>query len=141
MSQCAVQASAEQLPDPQDFERNHRYLKKLLQELKKEDNNSVSKEIFGVKHQPRALTKKEMKQLYKMLRKIEQRYDECAEPPIPPELEDNIRERELTQWLPWELEAIQKAEAWREEVLPQRVSVRQMLDEALEKIRKGEKLA
>jgi hypothetical protein len=140
MTQRASRASAEKLQDPQDFDRNHRYLKKLIQDLKKEDGTTVGKEIFGGINHARPLTKKEMKQMYRMLRKIEQQYEECAEPPIPRELEDNIREKELSQWLPWELEAIQKAEAWRAEVLPQRTTARRMLEDALELIRKGEKL-
>ncbi|MEW6351403.1 MAG: hypothetical protein AB1646_20310 [Thermodesulfobacteriota bacterium] len=140
MTQRASHASVELCPDPHDFDRNYRYLKKLMQDLKKEDGISLRKEIFGDNHGGRALSKKEMKQLYKQLRKIEPRFEECSEPPIPDELESDIRDKESSQWLPWELEAIQKAEAWREEVQPQRSSARQMLEEALERIRRGEKI-
>ncbi|MFH0825018.1 MAG: hypothetical protein V2B18_19880 [Pseudomonadota bacterium] len=139
MTQSAFRASAGKNRDTYDFNKNYRYLKKLLQDLKSEDSESLRREIFGESEHGRNLNKKEMKQLFKFLRKIEHQYDECKIPPIPRELEDSIRGREVSEWLPWEQEVIAKADAWREEIQEKRMSAREMLEAALEAIRRGEK--
>jgi hypothetical protein len=81
-----------------------------------------------------------MKQLFRFLRKIEHHYEECCSPPIPDELEKSIRSRDSEDWLPWELEAIEKVDAWREELQDRKLLARQMFQGALEKVRNGEKL-
>jgi len=106
MTESAFGASAGTLLDSYDFNQNYRYLKKLLKELKAQNIETVQREIFGEDERGRPLTKKEMKQLFQFLRKIENHYDECRNPPIPEELEKSIWSRDNSKWLPWEKEAI-----------------------------------
>ena len=140
MSQSAFHASAGDFLQSYDFNQNYRYLKKLIQELKVENDQSLKRALFGEDECKRTLTKKQMKQLFRFLRKIEHHYEECCTPPIPDELEKSIRERESDEWLPWELEAIEKVDAWREELQDRKLMARQMFQKALEKVRNGEKL-
>jgi hypothetical protein len=140
MNQSASRASAGTFLDSYDFNQNYHYLKKLIQDLKVENSTSVRKEIFGEDERECNLTKKQMKQLFRFLRKIEHHYEECCSPPIPEELENSIRDRDSSEWLPWELEAIEKVDGWREELEEKRRNARQMLHSALEKVRKGEEI-
>jgi len=135
MTQSAFHSSARVLLESQDFDQNYRYVKKLIQELKVENQESLKRDIFGADERKRTLTKKEMQDLARSLRRIELQYAECAKPPIPKELESSIRRRNDTDWLPWELEAIEKVDVWREELQSKREKIRQMLDRALRKIR------
>lgn len=140
MSQSAFHASAGDFLQSYDFNQNYHYLKKLIQELKAENDKSLKQALFGEDEGERTLTKKQMKQLFRFLRKIENHYEECCTPPIPDELEKSIRERESDKWLPWELEAIEKVDAWREELHDRKLMARQMFQKALDKVRNGEKL-
>jgi len=140
MTQSAFNASAGAPADSYDFSHNYRQLKKLIQDLKVEDNSSIRKEIFGEEERDRKLTKKQVKQLFRLLRKIEPHYEACWNPPIPEELESSIRCKDSARWLPWELEAIEKVDAWREDLQQRKLAARRMLEEALESIRKGEDL-
>ncbi len=79
-----------------------------------------------------------MKQVFKFLRKIEHHYEECCTPPIPEELEKNIRKRDTADWLPWESEAIEKVDAWRAALQGRKQSAREMFNKALDTIRNGE---
>jgi hypothetical protein len=126
--------------DSYDFNENYRYLKRLIQELKVGNGSLVRKEIFGEDECAPSLDKKQMKQLFKFLRKIENHYEECCTPPIPEELEASIRSRQSDQWLPWEQEAIEKVDQWREELQERRLTARHTLEAALRKVRDGEAL-
>ena len=75
----------------------------------------------------RNLTKKEMEDLARALRKIELRYTEYAKPPIPKALETSIRRRNDADWLPWELEGIEKIEIWDNELETKKEKLQQML--------------
>lgn len=138
MTQSASHASKGNQLDSYDFNQNYRYLKKLIQELKTEDSASVRKELFGEEEGERKLTKKQMKQLFRYLRGLEHHYEECSTPPIPEELEKSVRAKESDEWLPWELEAIEKVDAWRSELQERRQDARKLFHQALEKIRRGE---
>lgn len=138
MTRNAVHASSGRFLEAYDFDQNYMYLKKLIQELKAENGVSLKKEIFGEEDSNRTLTKKQMKQLFKFLRKIESHYEECCNPPIPEELELSIRNRDRSRWLPWEEEAIDKVEAWRSELDEKRMSAKGMFESALEKVYRGE---
>jgi len=140
MSQSAFHASDGDLLQSYDFNQNYRYLKKLIQELKVENEQSLKLALFGEDERELTLTKKQMKQLFRFLRKIEHHYEECCTPPIPDELEKSIRQRESDEWLPWELEAIDKVDAWREELHERKLMARQMFQKTLDKVRNGEKL-
>jgi len=140
MTRSASHALTEKSREAYDFNRNYRYLKSLIEELRRENSESVGKEIFGEAERDKCLTKKQMKQLFRFLRKIEKHYEACSKPPIPPELEASIRRRDSDEWLPWEMEAIERVEVWREELQQQRQKARDMLNTALERIRRGENL-
>ncbi len=140
MAHTAFQASAGSFLDSYDFNQNYHYLKRLIEELKMENRDTVRERIFGEGERGRNLTKREMKQLFKFLRKIENHYEECRTPPIPVELEKSIRSRETTDWLPWELEAIEKVDGWRSRLKDQKLAARDMFTMALARIRNGEKL-
>ncbi len=137
MTESAVHTSAGFVRDGYDFNAQFDYLKKLIQVLKKEDSEAVQKEIFGDKESEKKLTKKEMKQLFRSLRKIEKQLQACGEPPIPVELENAIRSRDSEEWLPWELEAIGKIDAWREEIQEKKGGARKMLEETLAEFHKA----
>jgi hypothetical protein len=140
MSQSAFGASARKFLGSYDFNENYRYLKKLIQDLKHENDNSLRKELFGEDERERTLSKKQMKQLFRFLRKIEQHYEQCCTPPIPEELERSIRQKSSDEWLPWELEAIEKVDAWREELQERKRAARDMFQKVLEKVRTGQAL-
>ena len=106
MTRSASHASIEKSPDAYDFNRNYKYLKALIEQLKRENSESVRREIFGEADSDRSLTKTQMKQLFRFLRRVEKHYEACTKPPIPPELEASIRSRDSDEWLPWEMEAI-----------------------------------
>jgi len=141
MTQSAFHASDETFLDSHDFNRNYKYLKKLIQDLKVENSNSLRKELFGEEERNRILTKKQMKELFKFLRKVEHHYEQCCNPPIPEELERSIRGKDSAGWLPWEMEAIGKVDAWREALQERKQAARGMFLNALEKVRRGEKLS
>ncbi|MEW6137165.1 MAG: hypothetical protein AB1733_02960 [Thermodesulfobacteriota bacterium] len=140
MNQSAFRASAGASVENYDFNENYRYLKRLLQDLRQENGPSVRQELFGEEQRERPLTKKEMKQMFRFLRKIENHYEECCTPPIPEELEHSIRAKASSNWLPWESEAIEKVDAWRAALQDRRRKARDLFQTALEKIRRGEKL-
>jgi DNA repair exonuclease SbcCD ATPase subunit len=135
MTQRASRASAAVRLDSPDFDEHYHYVKKLIQELKGADHASLKKEIFGEDERNRNLTKKEIKELARSLRKIEHQYEECCNPPVPAELENFIRSRSVGDWLPYELEAIEKVDAWRTELKSRREQIRQMLQSTLDKFR------
>ncbi len=138
MSQSAFHTSSGNFLDSYDFNQNYKYLKKLIQDLRVENGSSLKKELFGEDECSRTLSKREMKQLFRFLRKIEHHYEECCTPPIPEELEQSIRQKEKAKWLPWESEAIDKVDEWRAALLDRRLDAGHMLDNALERVRRGE---
>ncbi len=133
MSQAAFQTPA-QAQDSHDFDHNYRYVKKLIQELIVENKGSSMREMAGGDERKRNLTKKEMQELARALRKIELQYAEYSKPPIPKALETSIRRRNDEDWLPWELEAIEKVDVWREELETKKEKLQQMLNKAMTKI-------
>lgn len=137
MIQSACKASSETAVDSQEFTRHYRDLKRLLGALKMENGSSLRREIFGDENLGRPLTTKDVKSLFRVLRKLQNQYEECSTPPIPAELEKSIRRRDSAAWLPWELEAIEKVEIWRSEVVDKRNNLRKVFETALEKIRRG----
>jgi hypothetical protein len=90
--------------------------------------------MAGGDERKRNLTKKDMQDLARALRRIELQYAEYSKPPIPKALETSIRRRNDTDWLPWEMEAIEKVDVWREEQEAMKEKLQQMLDKTLTKI-------
>jgi len=135
MNQGAIPAQEGTFLESYDFDQNYQYLKKLLHALKIQNETSIRRELFGDGDSAKSLTKKEMKQLFRFLRRIEHHYQACCTPPIPEELEHAIRSKDRAEWLPWEQEAIGKADAWRRKLEERRQSARQAFQDALEKVR------
>ncbi len=48
---------------------------------------------------------------------ILKRFDRLLTPPVPADLERSIRNKKKDNWLPYEAEAIEKVDAWREQVI------------------------
>lgn len=140
MTRSASQVPTGNFLDSYDFSQNYRYLKKLIQELKKENSESVRKEIFGEAERGPRLTRGQMQQLFRFLRKVERHYEACSRPPVPEEMEKAIRNRDSSEWLPYEKEALEKVQAWREELQDRKKKARRMLNSALEKVRRGEEI-
>lgn len=140
MTRSASQVPTGNFLDSYDFSQNYRYLRKLIQELKKENSESVRREIFGEAERGPSLTRTQMQQLFRFLRRVEKHYEACSRPPVPDEMEKAIRSRDSSEWLPYEQEAIEKVEAWREELQERRKKARRMLNAALEKVRIGEEI-
>ncbi len=65
---------------------------------------------------PLKLTRQQSQQRNRLIRSILKKYAEILTPPVPPDLESAIRCRDEDSWLPWEMEAIEKADTWREEI-------------------------
>lgn len=135
MTQSAFQTSDGASLNSVNFTENYRNLRKMIQALKKENGKLVGKEIFGDEGQQPALTKSDMQRLFKMLRRIENQYDKCCTPPIPEALEKSIRTKGADQWLPWELEAIEKMDAWRSGLEDRKKKATKMLQQTMDKIR------
>jgi hypothetical protein len=133
MSQAAFHTSA-QVSDSHDFDHNYRYVKKLIQELIVQNQGSRKRNMAGGDERKRNMTKKDMQDLARALRRIELQYAEYSKPPIPKALETSIRRRNDTDWLPWEMEAIEKVDVWREEQEAMKEKLQQMLDRTLTKI-------
>ncbi len=133
MNQAAFHTSAPVL-ESHDFNHNYRYIKKLIQALMAQNRGSLKRDMLsGNEHIPH-LTKKEMLDLARVLRKIELQYAEYSKPPIPKALETSIRRRNEADWLPWEMEAIEKIDVWREGLETKKEKLQQMLNKALTKI-------
>jgi hypothetical protein len=139
MTQSGINTSAEPLLEGQDLDQQFLYVKTLIQKLKEDNQDSLKKELFGEDESNRTLDKKQIKELFRLLRKLERDFKDCCTAPIPPELEGSIRGRDESQWLPWELEAIEKVEVWRAEIQAKRQQSRLILDAALHKLRSGQK--
>ena len=135
MNQAAFHTSAP-APNSHDFDQSYRYVKKLIQELMAQNRGSLKRDrLSGNEHVP-YLTKKEMLDLARVLRNIELQYAEYSRPPIPKALETSIRRRNDADWLPWELEAIEKIDVWREGLENKREKIQQILDKAILKLNK-----
>ena len=136
MIQSGIHASPEPLLESQDFDQHYRYVKKLIQDIKEDNHASLQKALFGEEGGAGTLDQKKMQGLSRVLRKVERHYRELNTPPIPQELEGSIRSRDDSEWLPWEMEAIEKVDAWRQELQEKKLEGREMLLKALAKLRK-----
>jgi hypothetical protein len=133
MNQAAFHTSAPAL-DSHDFNHNYRYIKKLIQALMAQNRGSLKRDMLSGNERIPHLTNKEMLDLARVLRKIELEYAEYCKPPIPKALETSIRRRNDADWLPWEMEAIEKIDVWREGLETKKEKIQQMLNKALTKI-------
>jgi len=119
---------------PGDFNSNYRYLKQLINKALKDGTPLETLHLIP-KHPPRKkpkqLSKKDLIKLLHIIRRIRTRYQRLLQPPVPRELERDILAKKPEQRLPWELEALEKLERWREDVNSVRAQVRKELNDHL----------
>lgn len=65
---------------------------------------------------PTPLTKKQKLERDRLVRSIFKRFSSILTPPVPPDLEQSILNRNQDSWLPWEHEVIDKITSWRQEI-------------------------
>ncbi|MBI5252757.1 MAG: hypothetical protein HY912_24945 [Desulfomonile tiedjei] len=81
--------------------------------------------------EPLTLTKKQVQQRNKLVKGILEKFSRALTPPVPPDLEEYIRCKNEEDRLPWEEEALEKVEVWREEVAELRPQILGELRRAL----------
>ncbi len=119
---------------PGDFDSNYRHLKQLINRAIKsgtpiEDLKLIPKSSSTKK--PATLSRDDLLRLLKLIRSIKARYQTLLEAPVPEELEHHILAKEPMQRLPWETEALEKAEKWRNDLMKARALVRAELNDHL----------
>ncbi len=63
-----------------------------------------------------SLSRKQVTERNRLVKSIFQRFSSILTPPIPPDLEQSIRNKDAGNWLPWEKEVIEKSGQWRDEI-------------------------
>lgn len=119
---------------PGDFDSNYRHLKQLINKAIKsgvpiEDLKLIPKSSSTRK--PATLSKDDLLRLLQLIRSIKSRCQTLLEAPVPEELVRDILAKEPSQRLPWETEALEKAEKWRSDLIRARALVRAELNHHL----------
>ncbi len=119
---------------PGDFDSNYRHLKQLINKAIKsgvpiEDLKLIPKSSSTRK--PATLSKDDLLRLLQLIRSIKSRCQTLLEAPVPEELVRDILAKESSQRLPWETEALEKAEKWRSDLVRARTLVRAELNHHL----------
>lgn len=119
---------------PGDFDSNYRHLKQLINKAIKsgvpiEDLKLIPKSSSTRK--PATLSKDDLLRLLQLIRSIKSRCQTLLEAPVPEELVRDILAKEPSQRLPWETEALEKAEKWRSDLVRARALVRAELNHHL----------
>ena len=121
---------------PGDFESNYKYLKRIINRALKEGARLEDLHLIEKHPSERKLKKLSRKDLIRLLntiKRIKRRYQQLLESPVPKELEEDILAKSPEDRLPWEDEALEKAEQWRRDVAAVRTEVRRELNNQLEK--------
>jgi hypothetical protein len=74
----------------------------------------IPKDLHNAK--PTPLTKEQKLERDRLVRSIFKRFSSILTPPVPPDLEQSILNRNQDSWLPWEHEVIDRISAWRQEI-------------------------
>ncbi len=74
----------------------------------------ISKDL--PKTEPIPLSKKQVQDRNRKIKNVLKRFGEVLTPPVPQDLEQHIRGRDSETWLPWEAEAIEKIDRWRDDI-------------------------
>lgn len=121
---------------PKDFKSNYNQLKKIINQAIKQgspvETLGLISKSSGSSHS-RQLSREELLNLLKIIRRIKARYRELLQPPVPRELERDILAKPESQRLPWEEEALEKIEAWRRDVKAVRAQVQKELNDHLKR--------
>lgn len=101
-----------------DSKANYDYLKEIVKMAKR---NGWEMNVLGLVSRDlpvnslAPLTRKEFQERNKYVKNVLKRFAQFLTPPVPLDLEKSIRRGNRDRWLPWEAEAIEKVDAWREE--------------------------
>jgi len=124
---------ATKVPEPPgDFRSNYRHLKRLINRALKEGTPLEELHLIPKNHPPRPakqLSQEDLIKLLHIIRRIKSRYQDLLQPPVPRELERDILAKPVEQRLPWEEEALQKADRWRSDVNTVRARVQKQLND------------
>ncbi len=115
-----------------DFDGNYKRLRKLINKALKE--GPPLQDLHLIPKNPsqpdqKFLLRNDLLKLLGAIRKIRINYQEILSTPVPPELVRDIRAKTPEQRLPWEEEALDKADQWKEEVKVLRLHVRKELND------------
>jgi hypothetical protein len=116
------------------FDGNYKRLRKLINKALKEGTPLQNLHLIPKNpSQPdqKFLLRNDLLNLLGTIRKIRINYQERWSTPVPPELVRDIRAKTPEQRLPWEEEALDKANQWEEEVKVLRVLVRKELNDSI----------
>jgi hypothetical protein len=109
-------ATTTETPSKIDYD----YLREIIKVAKRNgwDLNSLQLVPKDLPPNPDApLTRREFQHLNQSVRAVLKRFSQSLTPPVPADLEKSIRRRQLETWLPWEVEAIEKIDNWRQKML------------------------
>jgi hypothetical protein len=81
---------------------------------------------------PVMLTKKQLNEHNRLLKKVLQRFSEVITPPAPLDLERAILSKDKSKWLPWEREVVEKVGDWRLEMARARPEILRELGAAVQ---------
>jgi hypothetical protein len=119
---------------PGDFESNYRHLKRTINTAIKNgvalDQLNLIPKNFSEKP-PKNLSREDLLRLLKLIRRIKSRCESLLEPPVPAQLESDILAKRPEDRLPWETEALDKIETWKEALKNVRAEVRIELNQHL----------
>jgi hypothetical protein len=93
-----------------------------------EELGLISKDLPA---EPLNLTKKQVQQRNKLIKGILEKFSRALTPPVPPDLENYIRDKSAQDRLPWEQEALEKVDGWRNDVAELRPQILLELHRAL----------
>jgi hypothetical protein len=122
---------------PKDFKSNYTQLKKIINQAIKQGSpvetlGLISKSSASGSPS-RQLTREDLLNLLRIIRRIKSRYRDLLQPPVPRELERDILAKQEAERLPWEAEALEKMECWRREVKSVRAQVQHELNDHLKR--------
>ena len=124
---------ANKVPEPpEDFRSNYRHLKRLINRALKEGTPLEELHLIPKDHPPlpaKQLSREDLVKLLHIIRRIKSRYQDLLQPPVPKELERDILAKPAEQRLPWEEEALRKADRWRADVNAVRARVQRQLND------------
>ncbi len=118
---------------PGDFNSNYRHLKKLINQALKEGTPIENLQLIQKRSdEPKTqLSREDLLKLLLIIRRIKYKYQELLQPPVPKELERDILAKSSESRLPWETEALEKIDQWRQDVSVVRTHVQKELNDHL----------
>jgi len=81
---------------------------------------------------PVTLTKKQLNDHNRLVKKALQRFSKVITPPVPLDLERSILSKDQSSWLPWEREVVEKVGDWRSEIARARPEILRELGAAVQ---------